>query len=374
MKSEPSESTLPSAPYAWTRPLFDQLLALGRPDFIRRLFHHQLVPLYLRSGHSSLEELDSGSRINLEQFSQANTLCILTMISRFKAVARLLDGQNVRYAVYKGPALSHRLFGDVAVRQFGDIDLLVHPGDFFRTFQLLLDAGFKAKLPASPFIGAYLEQSRRDLTLGDAHLHLDLHQQIARGPRYYGLPEEFWNRLDAMKVYGQSYPTLPLELELVTLAVHASRHGWDHYKLVLDFAGLLLDGRAPDWNLIEGLIQRFQARTMFDLGVSLGRTLFADLAGPYRVRTAPGDLRRHLAVLNEGRSYTDMSMLRQFFKLQNGSLNRLKMGLFYLAYPRPEDPLLQRFSRPAAARILPLVHPFRSLWRALLRPTGQRFD
>ncbi len=347
------------------------------PDFLMRLFFHQLVPLYLRSRHSSLRRLDDTTRMRLEQFSLGNTGQILSMFSRFRSVSQRLTEHGVRFAVYKGPALSQRVFKDIAVRQYGDIDLLIHPDDLFSAFELLLADGMKSSLPANAFIKAYLKHSRRDLTMGDTRLRLDIHQQIARGPRYYVLPDECWDRLDSMTMYRHTVPVLSVETELVILSVHAARHGWDHYKLVLDFAGLL---RSPnlDWQRIDRLVRGFQARSMFDLAVSLCRSLFPDLAETVvplsHKPSLSANLRHHLTVLDEARPYTDFSMLRQFFRLQDSSFNRLKMALFYLSYPRPEDPILLKFTRAGAVHLMPVIHPPWLLCRTMQKNKDRTTD
>lgn len=383
MNSERSEKTRDQESYTWVHPVFDHLLALSgtgpdevNAEFIGRIHFHQLLPLYLRSGHPSLQRVDPGTMLRLVRTSQEQTRYILTMVSRFGPISRRLEQQGVRFALYKGPALSQRIFGDIAFRQFSDIDLIVHADDFSRALDLLVDSGLHSSLPPTPFVKTYLKKSRRDFTLGDARLHLDLHQQIARGPRFYSPPAETWSRLDSFTVYGCSHPLLPLETELVTLSVHASRHGWDHYKLVMDFAGLLQVRPDLDWDQVERLIRRFQARPMFDLGIGLCRSLFADAAPQYRIKTPlrrfRETLNRHLAVLDEGRNYTDMSMLKQFFHLQESRLNQVKMVLFYLGYPRPESPLLRRFDHPAFAGLLPLIHPPYLLYRTLRRKKNDR--
>jgi len=378
----PAKPSAKPSVYHWTHPLFDHLYSLCEPknrkwamqEFIKRLFYHHLVPIYLRSHHPSLVDIDSSSLAEMQRFSQGNTQRILSMTNRFKTVLKALSEQGTRFAVYKGPVLSQRLFGDIAVRQYGDIDLLIHPDDLLMAFQRLIDAGFESTLPPSPFIKAYLKKSRRDITLGDPLLHLDLHQQIARGPRYYILPEENWHRLETITVYKQPYPILPLEAELIILSVHAARHGWDHYKLLLDFAGLLIRNPDPDWQKINQLVNHFQARTMFDLGVSLARSIFPDLAKAYTIKTnhslMNAILCRQLTILDQEISYSDFSMLGQFFRLQNKPLNRIRLALFYLGYPRPEDPILNKFTHPGAIHLLPLIHPFNLLISRLLPKKG----
>ena len=50
-------------------------------------------------------------------------------------------------APYKGPALAVQLYGNVALRQFSDLDILVHPRDVLLARDLLLAEGYSPLPP-----------------------------------------------------------------------------------------------------------------------------------------------------------------------------------------------------------------------------------
>lgn len=374
------EKNSPKSALTWTQPLFNHLMTLPAPDessdtrhhgLVHQVIRHQLLPTYLRSEHPSLEELDEQTKADLIRQSQAGTTRVLTLVSRFRSSVRALDQAGIRYAVYKGPTLAEQAFGDIAARQFGDIDLLIHPRDFITACDILSGIGFQSSLSLTPFVRAYIRKSRRDFTMNQGVLRLDMHQQIARGPSFFALPEGEWSNLKRLPLLNQSVPTLPMEVEKVLLTVHAARHGWDSYKLVLDLAGLFHRAPETDWQRVNALVDHFQARFMFDIGMGLVHRHFPNLAPGFFPKTRSSRLKtaldRHLDRLDHGEPYSDMSMLNQFFRLQNTRFNRARMMLFYLLYPRPEDPILKRFRHGAFIHLMPFISPPYIVVRTLTR-------
>ncbi len=78
-------------------------------------------------------------------FQRVSALNILLTHELQKLLALFADN-DVRAVPYKGPALALQLYGNVALRQFSDLDILVHPRDVLRARDLLLAEGY-AQLP-----------------------------------------------------------------------------------------------------------------------------------------------------------------------------------------------------------------------------------
>jgi len=64
-------------------------------------------------------------------------------------VIELLSANGVSVIAFKGLALSVQAYGDLSLRNFCDLDLLIHTKDFCKIYELLTDAGFSQ--PFSPY-------------------------------------------------------------------------------------------------------------------------------------------------------------------------------------------------------------------------------
>jgi len=60
------------------------------------------------------------------------------------------EAREIPVITQKGPALAHLLYGDSAMREFGDLDLLVRPIDVPRVVGALTELGYEKNLKLSP--------------------------------------------------------------------------------------------------------------------------------------------------------------------------------------------------------------------------------
>jgi hypothetical protein len=64
------------------------------------------------------------------------------MADELAAVVALLDANGVASIPYKGPRSRSRPMGDLGLREFGDLDLLVRAADVLRAKTLLAQRGY----------------------------------------------------------------------------------------------------------------------------------------------------------------------------------------------------------------------------------------
>jgi len=94
---------------------------------------------------------------------------------------RLLDlfERNAILALpFKGPVLAEALYGDLALRESCDLDLLVHPNDLASAKKVMLAAGYTTDLPADAAQQAAYLRARYELhfTTPDGVVHIEIHQ------------------------------------------------------------------------------------------------------------------------------------------------------------------------------------------------------
>lgn len=188
-------------------------------------------------------------------------------------IGTLLDAAGVGAVPYKGPTLARAAYGDLALREFGDLDILVARRDVLRAREALCKAGYVAEYPLRPDVerafldsGAQYHLVLRSRDLG--HL-VELHWKT--DPDY---PVE---RMDDASWWegtrqSQGPPSLCPEELMLVLCIHGSKHGWASLGWLVDIAELLRRDAGLDW---DGIIERVAA-----LGcarrVGLGLRLAAD--------------------------------------------------------------------------------------------------
>lgn len=206
--------------------------------------------------------------------------------TRSHAVSAMLWGELLRVVnrlreagiaaiAYKGPAAALVAYGDIGLRQFSDLDIMVRRADVWRAATVLMNAGFEADLHVAEPLRDNFTRDEYVLMFrgGDGRTLLELHWAVAR--RTFGTPvdeQALWSRVRTISHQGGDVLVPSDEDQLVLACVHASRHGWDKLEAVVNVAAI---ARRPglDWEYMASLAGRMQARRMVQSGLDLASGL-----------------------------------------------------------------------------------------------------
>src|SRR5207244_5452159 len=162
--------------------------------------------------------------------------------------------REIQALAHKGLVLAHLLYGDAAMRQFGDLDFLVRASDIARAQAALRELGYEPRLclQLSPRQEKAYLRSGYEYVFGlNAEKNLvELQWQIL--PRFYSVEfdfDELFQRSVEVEVQGARFRTLASEDLMLVLCVHAAKHEWAQLGMIRDIATLArfeLDGRGRE--------------------------------------------------------------------------------------------------------------------------------
>jgi hypothetical protein len=230
---------------------------------------HGVQPQIYRSlsAEEAFVPADISQRIH--QNYQGNLHKTLLLSRELIHILERLAAAGIEVIPYKGLALAEYLYGDVAERQAGDIDLLIRPQDVLRARDVLSQLGYtQHSLLRRPAERAYLKSGYEYSFDGRAAPNL-LELQWAILPRFYAIDFDtlaFFQRAEPAAVAG--YPTKALNCSdlLLILSAHAAKHVWGRLVWLNDIAQLVTR-RTLDWDWIWAEAQRLGMRRI--LGVTL---------------------------------------------------------------------------------------------------------
>jgi Uncharacterised nucleotidyltransferase len=246
---------------------FDDLLAAAAG--------HGLVPLlcyHLEATSSSA--LPPAWRSRLREEFQNNVKRNLFLTSGLFRVLAALESRGVEAVPHKGPALAAQAYGDIALRQFADLDLIVRQSDIPAAHETLRALGYRSEIPwaAGPeparIPGQYMYYDRQE------RISLELHSESTL--RYLPHPinlEELFLRLEQVEVGGRYIATFAAEDALPMLCVHGAKHLWDRLSWVTDVSELVQIPRGFDWQRAMDQAARLGAMRMVLLGLRIAREL-----------------------------------------------------------------------------------------------------
>lgn len=183
----------------------------------------------------------------VDDWHQGLRACVLLEALLIRTAERLA-ALDVRWAVTKGSAIGHLDFPDPAQRQFGDVDLVVHPDDWSRVLDALGGAH-----PVRPRTRSFVHRFGKGETLVIDDMEIDLHLRFAVG--HFGVRcemSECFGELASFSLAGRLIPSLAAEYRLLHACFHAVLGGNQGFRAFRDIAQILTahpDCVAPMWEV-----------------------------------------------------------------------------------------------------------------------------
>lgn len=285
----------PSSNYARkTRPEIDLLLCCARTrptvettNQIRAICHagidteyliriakqHMLAPLVYRNLSTACPEYIPGDALGrLREYSDATAKTNRVLSEELVRLLKLFDEHQIFALPFKGPTLAATAYGDISLRKFGDLDILIQERDIGKVENLLLCGGYRLQKKAieSPV------ESDWELSYvhGETGVHVDLHWGIM--PPFFPFPFDFerlWSRRKQVSLAGQTISALSDEDLLLILCAHGCKHYWEHLEWLCDVAELSGASQELNWEWLLNEARRVRSRRMLFLSLQLARDL-----------------------------------------------------------------------------------------------------
>jgi len=216
-----------------------------------------VVPLVLRRFGTLPEVVPPDALTLLGRSAHSNTYRSLWLTGCLTRVLDHLEKSGVAALAYKGPVLSQVLYGDVTMRQFADLDLLVQASDVPRALDAISQLGHVPSLRLSPRQQkAFLASGYEYALSGPFRTMVELKWRVL--PRFYAVDfdiSEFFSRSLMVSVAGHTLPTFCHEDSLLVLCAHAAKHVWQKLSWICDIAQLVRSQKL-DWNEVQRQAQR----------------------------------------------------------------------------------------------------------------------
>lgn len=247
---------------------------------------HGILPLVYEFLSSRLGDAVQGqsARGILRRF-QSNTIRNRFLARELVRLTASFEQSRIRTIAFKGPALAVSAYGSVNMRQFVDLDLLVHQEQVAEAIRVLLEEGYVAPSGYGTREIARRGAFETSMVKPGTGVAIDLHWRLAEP--YFPLSmdrEDLWRRAMRIEIENGAVSTLDFEDHLLYLCVHGARHGWEALGGVCDVARLIRV--APiDWDRVCARSERVGARRMLLLGVLLAHDLI-DAEVPERLLDA----------------------------------------------------------------------------------------
>ena len=285
--------------------------------------HHGLVPLVYRRLCSEVDARQLEGLEALRQQDKANAHRTLWLTLELLHIHRHLHARGLEVLPYKGPVLAEMLYGNVALRQFSDLDFLVRSQDLSRIKVALAELGYEPGLRLAQAAERDYLKSGYEYTFDGARGRnlLEIKWQVL--PRFYSIGfdvNDFFERAAGVTMEGQKLRTLCDQDLMLVLCVHAAKHAWKQISWLGDIVQLARS-QAIDWVLLRAEAQRLGVTRIVAVTFLLARKLLgAEL--PAQLGLAQDESAEVLA-----QRMVNLIVAEEEFDAESVAYFRLMMGL-----------------------------------------------
>ena len=245
-------------------------------ELLRRAEHHGVLPLVARNLSAQAHGLPSDILQSLQTAFEANVRRNLWFAGELLRIVDQFEQKQLRAIPYKGPFLAESVYGDVALRNFGDLDFLISSDEFEQAKLALGELGYRPSKEMSPAVERFWLRNGYECPFDGASGKYLVELQWRLLPRFYSVDlrvEELLARAGTTSLAGHEVASLSAEDSLLVLCLHAAKHLWMRLIWVCDIAETMRT-RAIDWELVGTRARELGVLRMLAVSLFLVQVLF----------------------------------------------------------------------------------------------------
>lgn len=350
---------------------------------IREAEEHGVLPLLCRAKLPA-GAIPANVAARLEALFQSNARRSLFLTQELLHILRVLKENSISAIPLKGPSLAALAYGDLALRQYLDLDILLQQRDMEKAVEVLTNDRYKLRLSLTP---RQLQDELRsehqhhlELSGADGRVLIELHWQLMP-ERFFFTPDldPMWNRHVQRTFAGATVNSLSVEDLVIFLCVHGWKHHWSQLSWIADLAGLVRN-TAIDWpRLLHGAEETASKRRVL-LGFGLAKHLLRAPLPAILEKEIQADRALDKLILRAERTLVSRTLpgparfgpYRHALEVSEGSLHRAKILYTFArktARLNEEDFAWIALPRPLFF-LYYVLHPVRLAVQAVARAVG----
>jgi Uncharacterised nucleotidyltransferase len=262
---------------------------IGWPEFLKWVDRHRVAPLVYQNlrrygGKRVPASVMSALRSRFERNARRGLANAAELVRLYK----LFQEHGISVLPLKGSVSALQVYGNLALRHAGDIDLLVEPSQL-ELADLLLQMSYRRTVPARR-----LTPSKRRRFLRIMHhfeyqhdqgsLRVELHwRAIHNQPASIMDLTQMWSRDSAVVLAGSRLPALLLPENVLYLCGHGGVHFWHRLFWLVDLAEIIRGNPEIDWQQLLASASETGLRRPLASGAILAQELL-DIPMPEAIR------------------------------------------------------------------------------------------
>jgi putative nucleotidyltransferase-like protein len=216
-------------------------------------------------------ELRAQMKKKVEETAQRNlylTAEMFQLANRFRAA-------EIFAVPYKGPLLATQAYGNLAMRQFADLDFAIRQRDLPRAATLLAANGYNSVFGAtSAEEGTHPTHSEYQFVRPAGNVIVEMQTEVTL--RYFPRKLDFdalEKRLTSVALAGGETLSFSPEDTLILLSVHGAKHFWERLMWIADISELSQAAPGIDWTAAFSRAKEMGVSRMLNLALYLAHQM-----------------------------------------------------------------------------------------------------
>lgn len=262
--------------------------------------HHAVLPLMAQNLQAHFAEMVPKPVLHF--LNEASRHCQrrnLAFTGELLRILALFETLGIETIPFKGPSLAILAYGNISLRMFADLDILIREKDLVRAREALLADGYIAEFTLTP---------RQELAYRKTECAVQLHHP-SRGSiveLHWLLTERYlsinfpvaalWRRSCTAKIGRKTVRAFAPEDLFLYLCVHGSKHHWERLEWLCCVVEVAAASPTMDWRVIAESARAWGIERILHLALLLAHNLLAmPLPDPLRSGVERDAAASHLA-------------------------------------------------------------------------------
>jgi hypothetical protein len=332
---------------------------------LRTALRHKIIPLLYRTLKKTCPlSVPDGILEQLRAYFLANTARNLFLTGELLKLTDRLQGQGILAIPFKGPVLAEYVYGDLSLRQFADLDILIYKRDALKARNVLVSDGYRPEIKLSiQQDKKYLKTEYYFTVISDeGRVTVELHWEMTGGNSYLLFDFGFLrDRLEPKALFGTKVLHLSPEDLIVYLCLHGCKDSWPNLQSISDVAELIRFCPAMGWAQVTHLAGMMRCERLVLLGLFLAHDLLGATLPVHIVKRIENDAKIPGLAMDVYRTLFDESgkcsvdeigSRFSFFhmRVRNRLSEKIRYALYLTTSPTVED--WRRLPLPASLSFL----------------------
>jgi hypothetical protein len=350
------------------------------PTLIEVVNQHAVAPLVYKTINTYLA--NNKSKSTAQESLQIELKSIYTYIAHKNImmsaelihIMKVFEVHDIQALAFKGAALSQKAYGDITLRQFGDLDILIPHTAISKTITLLTSDGYLPQLKLESKTQDKLISALNVLSFykKDKEILLEVHWELFS--KNYAIKWDeasLWQqKSESVLINTHPIRILPHKEEILYLCVHGSKHLFERLEWICDIDRAVTTHEALDWEQLLSKAQKRGTKRMLFLGLGLCEQFFG-LTLPHIIQDEmkkDETLTKLIFKIMEinfssqtqkTKSYRTFGLL---WSMRERFSDRLQYALHALFSPKFEDFSFIHLPKPLLF-LYPIIRPFRLVFK-----------